>query len=176
MFYACKERFDADDGGRWLKYLQWLGRADLRRIVSLDSMLCRTLVRFESDADWEFVVCEDFMLDFFTDLEFVLRRASSFPRSMVLAAVREPSHEDMSSFHHPDFEFAGFDIVDRESSISALLNCGGFPEVFSLTELSPASGLIPSLDRAFGIRDRLRELYPTERHADCHVWALWLRI
>ena len=175
MFYACNERFDTNDGERWFDYLRWLGRTDIQRLISLDSMLCPTLVRIDGDSDWEFAVCEDFMLDFFTDLDFVLRRAASFPRHMVLAAARDPSAEDVTAFSHPDFEFAGFDIVDRQCCASALLNCGGFPDVFSAAELSPASGLIQSRERAFEIRDRLHELHPEEPHADCYVWALWQR-
>ena len=175
MFYAALERFDSDDGERWLKYLHWLGRTDIPRVVTLDSMLCPPLVRIESDSDWEFAVAESFMLDFFTDLDFVLRRAASSSRSMVLAAARDPSPADISGFKHPDFEFVGFDVVDSECIASALLNCGGFPDVFSVSELSSASGLILSRERAFEIRDRLQQFHPEEPHADCYVWALWQR-
>lgn len=175
MFYACLERFDADDGDRWLDYLRWLGRIDLPRVVTLDSMLCPPLVPIEADTDWEFAVNEDYLTDFFIDLEFVLRRAAAFPRSTVLAAVREPSDADVAGFRHPGFTFAGFDVVDAQGGVSALLNCGGFPDVFSVEELSPMSGLIAARVRAFEIRDRLRQLHPDEPHADCHVWALWCR-
>lgn len=173
MFYTCIQRFDAADGERWFDYLHWLGRTDLQCVVSLDSMLCPPRVRIESDQDWEYAVCEDFMLDFFTDVDFVLRRAARVPRSMVLAAARDPSAEDVSEFRHAGFEFAGFDVVDRQCCASAILNCGGFPDVFSVAELSPASGLIRSRERAFEIRVCLHKLHPEEPHADCYAWALW---
>jgi len=175
MFYACRERFDVDDGERWVEFLGWLGRDDLRRVVTLDSMLCPSLIPMESDEAWGFALCEQHMPDVFTDLDFVLRQAASFPRHMVLAAAREPSEGDVSGFSHPDFEFAGFDLFDTACIASALLNCGGSPEVFSATELSEKTGLIMSRDRAFEIRDRMLELNPYEPHADCHVWALWRR-
>ncbi len=139
-------------------------------------MLCSPLVCIEVDSDWGVAVCEDFMLDFFTDLEFILARATRFPRRMVLAAALEPSAEDVSGFSRPDFDFAGFDLVDRECCASALLNCGGFPDVFSISELSPATGLIQSRERAFEIQRDLLRLHPEEHHADCHVWALWRHV
>lgn len=176
MYFTCRDRFDAGDGDRWAGYLSWLGRIDLARLVTLDSMLCPTLVTVEDDPDWEFVVQEDFMLDFFTDLGFVLDRAAPFPRHMVLAAAREPSAEDVSSFSHADFEFAGFDLVDQQCCASALLNCGGYPDVFSIGEISAATGLIQSRGRAFEIRRDLLRLHPEDDHADCHVWALWRHV
>jgi hypothetical protein len=173
--YACLERFDAGDKG-WLNYLQWLGRNDLASVVAVDGMLCPPLVRAESEADWQFTAREDFLGNYlFSDLDFLLGRAALFPRSMIVAAIREPSVADVSGFSRPDFEFVGFDVSDRDCCVSALLNCGGFPDVFSLDELSPTSGLILSHERAFEIRDRLHQLYPEEAHADCFVWALWRR-
>jgi hypothetical protein len=175
--YACSQRFDANEGQRWFDYLRWLGRTDLQCVVTLDGLLCPPLVQLEEESDWQFAVtCGDYLLDLFTSLEFVMQRAAAFPRSMILAAARDPSPEEVSAFTHPDFEFAGYDIVDRPCTISALLNCGGgFRDVFSLAELSPTTGLISSRERAFEIRDTLRGLYPGERHADCFVWALWQR-
>ena len=173
MFYAALQRFDKDDGERWLGYARWLGRPDLQRVVTLDSMLCPPVVRIECDEDWQVVVCEDFMLDFFTDFEFVRRRASGLPRSLVVAAARDPSSADVASFSRPDFEFAGFDVVDTHCCASAILDCGGFPEVFSVSELSADTGLITSRERAFEIRDTLRRLYPDGDHTDCYVWAIW---
>ena len=176
MFYTCRECFDDDDGDRWSGYLKWLGRLDIARLVTLDSMLCPPLVRIEDDSDWGFAVCEDFMLDFFTDLGFVLARVTPFPRRLVLAAALEPSAEDVSGFSLPGFDFAGFDLLDRQCCASALLNCGGFPDVFSIGELSTATGLILSRERALEIQRDLLRLHPENPHADCNVWALWRRV
>jgi len=71
-----------------------------------------------------------------------------------------------------DFRFLGYDLVDRESSISALTNCGGFPDAFANSELSNA-GLLTDLRRAVEVQRTLRALHPEERHADCHVWAIF---
>ena len=113
-YYTAIERFDHDNGERWLGYTRWLGRTDLMRIVSLDSLLCPPVVHPESADDWQFVAKEEFMLDFFTDLDFVLQRVSGHRPSVVIAVARDPSPADVSDFPHPDFEFAGFDIVRSE--------------------------------------------------------------
>lgn len=138
------------------------------------------MVSIEDDPDWHYVVNEDFVLDFFTDFDFVRCHAAGIPRSMVLAAVREPTVADIAAATRastlpgaPQFQFAGFDIVDKQGGISVLLDCGGFPEVFSPIELSAESGLIPSLERAYEIRDTLCVLHPDNPHTNCHVWAVW---
>ncbi len=75
-YYTAIERFDPDNGERWVGYIRWLGRTDLKRLVTLDSLLCPPVVHPESADNWQFVSKEEFMLDFFTDLDFVLRRVS----------------------------------------------------------------------------------------------------
>jgi len=70
-----------------------------------------------------------------------------------------------------NFEFLGYDLVDVEASASALTDCGGFPDVFTNSELS-AKGLLTSHVRAFEVQADLRTKHPEERHVDCHVWAI----
>ena len=172
-YYTAIERFDRDNGERWVGYTRWLGRTDLMRIVSLDSLLCPPVVHAESADDWQFVAKEEFMLDFFTDLDFVLQRVSGHRPSVVVAVARDPSPADVSDFPHPDFELAGFDVVDTQFIASALLNGGRFPGVFKVSELSLESGLIKSRERAFRIRDILHERYLNRDKIKSHVWAIW---
>ena len=172
-YYAAIERFDRDSGERWMGYTQWLGRTDLTRIVTLDGILCPAVVHVESSEDWAFVAQEEFMLDFFTDLDFVLRRVSGHHPPVVIAVIRDPSAADVSNFPHPDFEFEGFDIVDAQFIASALLNGCNFPEAFDVSELSSKSGLIKSRERAFRIRDALHRRYPNRDKKKSHVWAIW---
>ena len=172
-YYTAIERFDSDNGERWVGYTRWLGRTDLTRIVTLDSILCPPVVHVESSSDWQFVAQEEFMLDFYNNLDFVLQRVASHRPSVVLAVSRDPTAEDISSFTHPDFEFAGFDVVDTQFIASALLNGHRFPGLFKLSELSRESGLLQSRQRAFMIRDGLRQRYPDREDTQCHVWAVW---
>ncbi|MGA3284013.1 MAG: hypothetical protein ABSD57_06110 [Verrucomicrobiota bacterium] len=173
MYYTAIERFDPNNGERWVGYTRWLGRTDLKRVVTLDSLLCPPVVHVESGDDWEFVAKEDFMLDFFTDLDFVLRRVAGHRPSVVVAVTREPSADDVSGFSDPNFEFAGFDVVDTQFLASALLSSSRFPGVCDVSELSDESGLILSRERAFEIRDALRQRHPNQEKAKCFVWAIW---
>jgi hypothetical protein len=92
---------------------------------------------------------------------------------VVLAIARNPSAEEVSAFQHPDFELAGFDIVDAQFTASALLNGCNFPGAFDVSELSSESGLIKSRERAFRIRDVLHQRYPNRDQMKSNVWAIW---
>ncbi len=171
-FYTAIERFDPDNGERWAGFTRWLGRTDLKRIVTLDSTLCPPVVHPESASDWQFVAKEEFMLDFFTSLNFVLQRIADRRPSTVLAVARDPSAEEVHSFSHPDFELAGFDVVDTQFTASALLN-NRFPGVINISKLSIESGLFKSREWAFKIRNTLRQHHPDREDARCYVWAVW---
>ena len=69
------------------------------------------------------------------------------------------------------FEFLGYDLIDRQVTISALTNCGGFPDVFANSELS-RFGLLTDFDRARTVQQNLRAQYPDSHHADCHLFAI----
>jgi len=172
-YYTALERFDPGNGERWSGYLQWLGRSDLKRIVTLDSLLCPTVVHVQSAEDWQFVAQEELMLDFFNEPGFVLRRVAHHRPSMVVAVARDPTAAEVSGFPHPEFKLAGFDVVDNQLTASALFSPSRFPDVFHVRELSSESGLIKSRERAFRIRDTLRRCYPDRAEAQCHVWAIW---
>jgi hypothetical protein len=66
----------------------------------------------------------------------------------------------------------GYDLIEEETQISAITNCGGFPDVFSNEELNRV-GLISSFERAYEVRRLLAERHPEEPHAQCEMYALW---
>jgi len=171
-YYAAIERFDRSNGERWNGFIRWLGRTDLKRIVTLDSTLCPAVVHPESADDWPCVAQEEFMLDFFTNLDFVLGRIAGHRPSEVIAVARDPSVEEVDGFPHPEFEMAGFDLVDAQFTASALLN-NRFPDVVNVSRLSAESGLIRSREWAFKVRDTLRQRHPDREDARCSVWAVW---
>jgi hypothetical protein len=76
------------------------------------------------------------------------------------------------SFNDPRFAFRGFDLVELQTGISALVNCGGLDRAFAPTELSDC-GLLADHARALAVQKRLRAEYPDEPHADCDLWAVW---
>ncbi|HYI95696.1 MAG TPA: hypothetical protein VEX68_19295 [Bryobacteraceae bacterium] len=113
---------------------------------------------------------EDFMLHFFTDFDFLMKRVAPIEHKNVLCVFRDPTAPP-DGRRLADFRFLGYDLVDSECSISALTNCGGFPDVFANSELSTL-GLLTDFRRAVEVQRQLRTMHPEERHADCHLWAI----
>jgi len=169
-WFIATERFDSTDAG-WKKYIAWSGLVQLDELVSLDSMFCPTILPEIKPEYWTRIVNEDFMLDFFTDLEYLRSQIAGIPRKNLLCVFRNPPSHPTSEAP-PGFEFVGYDLVDVASSTSALTNCGGFPDVFANGELSK-KGLLQEFERALQVQADLRRLHPDEPHACCHLWAIF---
>jgi hypothetical protein len=122
--------------------------------------------------DWRHNVQEDYKITLFHDLDRVRRRVAGDDRVNVLALMQNPTDDKVRSFNDPRFAFRGFDLVELQMGISALVNCGGFDRAFASTELSDC-GLLADHARALTVRKRLRAEYPDEPHADCDLWAVW---
>jgi hypothetical protein len=170
-WFIATEQFSRANDDVWAKYVAWSGLDHLEEVVSLDPMLCPTLLPDIKDEYWPHIVNEDFMLNFFTDLEFLLREVRDFPRKNLLCVYRNPSSPPPAYEGDVSFELLGYDLVDVEGCASALTNCGGFPDIFSNDELSP-KGLLTSHGRALEVQAQLRANHPQEIHANCHVWAI----
>jgi hypothetical protein len=124
--FIANERFDPSAGARWDEYIRWAGIPNLIEVVSLDSMLCPPIVTEFNDEDWAHIVNEDFRLNYFCDLDYLLRRAGLGPRRNVLGLYRNPdSHIDIAPAPG-QFNFIGYDLIEEMTQISALTNCGGF--------------------------------------------------
>jgi len=173
--YIVTERFDPSYGEVWDRYLSWSGLRQLTELVSLDPILCQPVVKEILPDDWPYIVNEDFMLDFFVDLDYLLRRAGSVTDKNLLCVFRNPSAHASPPANEHRFLFEGYDLVDIEMAASALSNCGGFSLAFSNEELS-AHGLLPSLERANEVKRQLVRYYPDEHHAQCNVWAVFRAI
>jgi len=176
-WYTATETYDKDhdsDGFSWTKYIEFSKLTHLTELVSLDGSL-NSLI-FEPDrsenGDWDFIVTDDlYETGLFNSLDFVLKKVKDKTRFNLLTVIKEPT-EKCERIEIPDFEFVGYDLLDKDYSTSALSNCGGFYETFQSTDLNHF-GLIDSYDKAFDIRDRLFKNNPMEHHADCYVFGLW---
>lgn len=122
--------------------------------------------------DWQHNVQEDFKTNLFHDLEYVVRRVAGDDRVNILALMQNPTEADIGSFTDPRFVFRGFDLVELQTGISALVNCGGFDKAFAPTDLSDC-GLLTDYPKALSVQKILRAEYPDEHHAYCDVWAIW---
>ena len=172
QWFIATEPFSRSDGEKWSKYISWSGLVHLDEVVSLDPMLCPTVLPTIKDEYWPHIVNEDFMLNFFVDLEFLLEQVSGVRSKNLLCVYRNPATDTPPhKGSRMQFEFLGYDLVDVEGSASALTNCGGFPKAFANSELS-SKGLLTSHARALEVQANLRSMYPDEHHADCHVWAI----
>ena len=174
-WYIATETFSPHDGEAWEKYVAWSGLTQLDEVVSLDSMICPTILGDIGEDYWAHIVNEDFMLNFFVDLDFLLAQLSLDVKRNLLCVFRNPAEPPTAaelSTGSVTFEFLGYDLVDVMATASALTNCGGFPEIFDNRELS-SKGLLTSLARAYEVQAALRARYPDESHADCHVWAIF---
>lgn len=173
-FIATKPFTPASEG--WSGYVTWSGLDKLQELVSLDGMLCPPILDEIHHDYWEHIVNEDFMLNYFVDLDFLraeLKAQGSAPNQRNLLAVfrNPPDHPAQPALTCP-VTWLGYDLCDDTTGVSALSNCGGFPLAFPNSELN-SYGLIDTHLRASAIRTRLREAYPSERHAKCHQWAIW---
>lgn len=169
-WFIATETFTSRDAEAWEKYVSWSHLCHLDEVVSLDPMLCPTVLPEIKDEYWPHIVNEDFMLNFFIDLDFLRHELSAAGVYNLLCVYRNPDHPPPYSMPK-GFEFLGYDLVDIEGSASALTNCGGFPDVFDNRELSP-KGLLTSYTRAVQVQCELRTKHPDEHHADCHLWAV----
>jgi hypothetical protein len=169
-WYIATETFTSRHE-RWTKYIAWSGLTQLDEVVSLDPILCPSLLPDIKAEYWPHIVNEDFMLNFFVDLEFLFGQLPDVAERNLLCVFRNPLNPPTPLAGSLNFEILGYDLVDVQSSASALTNCGGFPEVFENSELS-SKGLLTSLTRAREVQSELRRRHPQEAHANCHVWAI----
>jgi hypothetical protein len=170
-WFTATERFTARDGEAWAKYVAWSHLSHLDEVVSLDPMLCPTVLPEIRDEYWPYIVNENFMLNFFVDLEFLLKQIAHPEKVNLLSVCRNPTAEPFPLESPIRFEFLGYDLVDVEGTASALTNCGGYPDVFADSELSE-KGLLRSYARAVEVQTELRARHPDEHHADCHMWSI----
>lgn len=170
--FIATERFDSSDGAKWNNYVDWAKIPNLCEVVSLDGMLCSHLPEEMCDEDWQHIVNESFRLGYFYDLDYLVGRVADKPRRNILGLYRNPETHITTSPGPGDFVFLGYDLIEEETQISALTNCGGFPETFSNDELNEY-GLVPSFTRAREIQQLLAKQHPEESHAQCEMYAIW---
>ena len=175
-WYTATETYDKEheDGSSWTKYIEFSKLTHLTELVSLDAML-NGLV-FEPDrgenGDWDFIITDNlYETGLFNSLAYVVKKVKDKERFNLLTVVKEPK-EKCEEMKIEEFEFVGYELLDKDYSTSALSNCGGFDETFKPTDLNHF-GLIDTFDKAYDIRDRLFKNNPEEHHADCNVLAIW---
>ena len=173
-WFRALEQFGPADGARWDSYIAWSGLTQLDELVSLDGMLCPDILNEFDDGYWAHRPETPDSLHgwIVADLPYLLSRLPPNRPCNVLAVVRGGEGPSSLAIEGTQFTRLGFDLIERGSSISALTNCGGFPDAFANQELSP-KGLLTSMERAREVQALLRQRYPDEAHADCELWAIY---
>jgi hypothetical protein len=142
VVYSTVKRFDPGCGEAWQKFIDWSGLTQPREVISLDGILCPTVFQDLTTEDWQHNVQEDFKINLFHDLNYLVRRVAGNVQVNVLALIQNPTDDEVCSFSDHRFRFRGFDLVELQTGISALVNCGGFPKAFSPADLSETSHLV----------------------------------
>lgn len=174
VWYTARNIFsnEFEDGLAWKKYLDWSGLHQVEELVSLDGLL--NDLAFEPDFNEEIdqcVIIENKIGEFFKTLEYVKSKSTEKLVYNLLAVIMEPNKSNKNRLVL-EFDFIGYDLIERGADISALVNCGGFNETFQAKELNKY-GLISNYKRAKDIQQRLPENNPDEDHADCNLFEVW---
>ncbi len=174
-WFIAVDKFD-DSHSFFDKYKEDTGLTQLKRVISLDSLLCTPIISTNnfSDEDWTHSVHADYYCDFFTDLDYLIRRVQDKNNFNILSVILSPEIELSNAFDNPNFVFCGYDLVEEGLGNSALTNCGGFPRAFENAELNQ-NGLLQTHKRAIEVQDALKNHYPDEDHAFCDLWAIWCK-
>ena len=170
--FIALERFDPSDGEKWHSYTQWANIPALEEVISLDTSLCPRIIREFGPDDWAQSMHADVAIDYFSNLEYLLQRVAGTPRKNILGLYRNPEAPIDQSPGAGEFVFVGYDLIEELTQISALTNCGGFPNSFSNSELNKY-GLIETFDRAAELKIQLKVRNPEEAHANCELYAVW---
>lgn len=169
--FIATERFDPTDEA-WQKYFEFADIPALTEVVGLDGSLCNRVIVELLEEDWRHVASVDCEPLYFQDLDYLLNRVQSVKRRNILGLYRNPETEITKVPATLDFRFMGYDLIDEQTHISALTNCGGFPDVFQNAELN-CFGLISKFERAIQVKKMLAETHPEEAHAQCAMYAIW---
>ena len=79
------------DGESWDKYIAFSGLTRLTEVVSLDGLLCPSLLPEIKDDYWPHIVNEDFMLQYFVDFDFLMKQVAGFELKNILCVGRNPT-------------------------------------------------------------------------------------
>src|SRR5262245_22328903 len=116
--YASIETFDPSTVEAWARYIEWSRLDHLKEVISLDCMLCPSLIGDLTAEDWDHIVNEYTFHDMFGDLDYLLRRIQPRGRYQIVATIREPSREAIADFSDERFGFKGYDLLEDKTRIS----------------------------------------------------------
>lgn len=177
FLYTATRRYDKtyeENGFFWDNYIEWSKLTQLTEVVSLDGFLNPKIIEpsYNNTEYWNFIyITGNRKTGFFTTLDYVLRNIELKEQFNLLAVIVEPT-QDCRTVELSDFEFVGYDLLDKEYGTSALTNLGGLNETF-LTSDQNQFGLIDDYEKAYHVKSALWKNNPEVYHADTNVIAVW---
>lgn len=175
--YTARRTFDEfyhKDGYTWDNYIEWSKLTHLTEVVSLDGILNEALIETDSNNPdyWNLMhAAREYQTNLYTSLEYVLQRTKTVEKFNLLTVLINPT-QDCRDILLVDYQFMGYDLLDRDYCNSALTNCGGFNETFLPDDLNQC-GLIDDYEKAYNVRERLLKNNPETDCADTNVIAIW---
>jgi hypothetical protein len=154
------------------KYKTWSKLFHVKEIISLDCALCPNIIGDVEEKDYVHLKQDEYYFDISNDLEWLIEKVRGSDDKQILAVIREPEIDCKNIEIDSRFKFCGYDLVEDDTRISALVNCGGFDKAFLPNELSEY-GLIEEFEKAKAVQQLLMEKYPYEDHAFCTLWGIW---
>ena len=109
FYYLAAETFTSNSQS-WQSYVNWSGLTQLREVISFDDMLCPPIIQKLIEEDWHYNLQEDFYIDLFTDLDYLLNRTADIESCNILALMHSPKKEVSHDLLDERFEFAGYDL------------------------------------------------------------------
>ena len=100
---------------------------------------------------------------------------SDFESQQIMAVIIRPQIDEASYLENKGFEFCGYDLVESETSISAITDCGAMFESIPYSKLTKF-GLLPTYKDAVLTQLALVEECPYEHHAYCDIYEIWRKL
>lgn len=171
IWFTARDTYDSELGLNWNKYKDWSKLHHLKELVSLDGSLNGLSFDPDFDSEWQFIITDKQLITpFFNSKDYLIEKTKHLIQFNFLAVIQEPDKNKASL--DENFEFIGYDLVEKNGDISALTNCGGFDESFLPKDLN-SLGLVTDYFRVKKIQTDLKKYNPNEEHADCYLYEVW---
>jgi hypothetical protein len=174
IWYTAITKSDPSFGNEWVKYQNWAKIPQLRERISLDHTLRPKELWDLIDTDWAHNVRHNYLIAFFWDLDYLLKRfENNRDKVNILAVCFEPSFEVKDSFKDRRFEFQGYDLVEPGDS-SVISGYVRLDKAFKISDISEV-GLFNTYTFAREVQKLLDQHY-TQEIQHCDLWAIWKMI
>jgi len=175
VLYTGREPFNQafpKEGLTWEEFKVWNSFTQMEELLSLDQFLNAELKIGDREVNGFFSFNEPHTPGgLFTSLEHVLEIVGDRESYNLLAVVKEPS-TSCNDFIVEEFEFVGYDLLDRAYGYSALSNLGSVLCPVDAKDLNEF-GLIEDFSDVKELQTQISTIYDGLEQAETYVMAVW---